>query len=57
MLGGLGIDTGIDLEALVDTAEWICGRLRRAPSPRSRVRCWRSGMRSWRLSEEDLDPR
>ena len=31
MLGGLGIDTGIDLEALVDTAEWICGRLGRAP--------------------------
>ncbi|MCB1901076.1 hydroxymethylglutaryl-CoA lyase [Cognatazoarcus halotolerans] len=31
MLDGLGIDSGVDLEALVDIAEWICTRLGRAP--------------------------
>ena len=31
MLDGLGIDSGVDLEALVDIAEWICARLGRAP--------------------------
>jgi hydroxymethylglutaryl-CoA lyase len=34
MLDGLGIDTGIDLDALVDTAGWISGQLGRAPVSR-----------------------
>ncbi|MCG5534726.1 hydroxymethylglutaryl-CoA lyase [Ectothiorhodospira mobilis] len=29
MLQGMGIETGIDLQALVDTAHWICHRLQR----------------------------
>ncbi len=32
MLDGLGIETGIDLERLVDTAAWISERLGRAPA-------------------------
>jgi len=32
MLDGLGIETGIDLDALVDTAGWISERLGRAPA-------------------------
>lgn len=35
LLNGLGIDTGVDLEALVDTSVWMAGKLGR-PSP-SRV--------------------
>jgi hydroxymethylglutaryl-CoA lyase len=31
LLQGLGIDSGIDLDKLVDTAAWICGQLGRAP--------------------------
>ncbi|MGL6109930.1 MAG: hydroxymethylglutaryl-CoA lyase [Rubrivivax sp.] len=34
MLDGLGIDTGIDLDALVDTAGWISGQLGRPPVSR-----------------------
>lgn len=34
MLHGLGIDTGIDLDALVDTAAWISGVLGRKPVSR-----------------------
>ena len=34
MLHGMGIDTGIDLEALVDTAAWISEQLGRAPQSR-----------------------
>jgi hydroxymethylglutaryl-CoA lyase len=34
MLNGLGIDTGIDLDALVDTAGWISGQLGRPPVSR-----------------------
>jgi hydroxymethylglutaryl-CoA lyase len=34
MLQGLGIDTGIDLDALVDTAAWISGVLGRKPASR-----------------------
>ena len=34
MLNGLGIDTGIDLDALVDTAAWISEQLGRPPASR-----------------------
>jgi len=34
LFGGLGIATGVDLEALVDTAVWISTRLGRAPASR-----------------------
>jgi hydroxymethylglutaryl-CoA lyase len=34
MLNGLGIATGIDLDALVDTAGWISARLGRPPVSR-----------------------
>ena len=34
MLDGLGIETGIDLDALVDTAAWISERLGRPPASR-----------------------
>ena len=34
MLNGAGIETGIDLRALVDTARWISARLDRAPASR-----------------------
>ena len=32
MLDGLGIETGISLDALVDTADWISERLGRPPA-------------------------
>lgn len=31
LLKGLGIDCGVDLDKLVDTAAWICGQFGRAP--------------------------
>ena len=34
LMHGLGIDTGIDLDALVDTAAWISAALGRAPASR-----------------------
>ena len=34
LLTGLGIDTGIDLDALVDTGVWITGQLKREPASR-----------------------
>ena len=34
LLNGLGIDTGIDLDVLVDTAAWISARLGRDPASR-----------------------
>ncbi len=34
MLDGLGIETGVDLDALVDTAAWISGQLGRPPASR-----------------------
>lgn len=34
LLNGLGIDTGIDLDALVDTAAWISAQLGREPASR-----------------------
>ncbi len=34
MLNGLGIETGIDLDALVDTAGWISAQLGRPPVSR-----------------------
>jgi hydroxymethylglutaryl-CoA lyase len=34
MLHGMGLDTGIDLDALVDTADWISAQLGRAPQSR-----------------------
>lgn len=34
MLHGMGLDTGIDLDALVDTAAWISTQLGRAPQSR-----------------------
>ena len=30
LLNGLGIETGVDLEKLVATGDWICGQLNRA---------------------------
>jgi hydroxymethylglutaryl-CoA lyase len=35
MLDGLGVETGVDLERLVDTGQWICGVLKREPSSRA----------------------
>ena len=32
LLGGLGIDCGVDLDRIVDTAAWICARLGRVPA-------------------------
>jgi hydroxymethylglutaryl-CoA lyase len=32
MLHGLGIDTGVDLDQLVEIGRWICTVLRREPS-------------------------
>ncbi len=37
MLHGLGIETGVDLEALVETSLWLAAELGR-PSPSSVVR-------------------
>ncbi|HST46145.1 MAG TPA: hydroxymethylglutaryl-CoA lyase [Luteimonas sp.] len=34
MLHGLGIDTGVDLDRLVDTGQWLAGRLGRASGSR-----------------------
>ena len=34
LLNGLGIDTGIDLDALVDSAAWISAQLGREPASR-----------------------
>ncbi|MGM0857821.1 MAG: hydroxymethylglutaryl-CoA lyase [Pseudomonadota bacterium] len=31
LLGGLGIDTGVDLQAVIDTGYWITGKLGRKP--------------------------
>lgn len=35
MLNGLGIDTGIELDAVVETGQWISGHLGRKPSSRA----------------------
>jgi len=35
MLNGLGITTGIDLDQVVETGQWICGVLGREPSTRA----------------------
>ena len=35
LLQGLGIDTGVDLDKLVDTGQWICGVLGREPSSKA----------------------
>jgi len=35
MLHGLGIETGVDLDMLVDIGQWICGVLGREPSSKS----------------------
>ena len=35
MLDGLGIETGINLERVVDTGQWICGILGREPSSKA----------------------
>lgn len=34
MLAGLGIDTGVDLDALIDTGLWLCAQLGRTTSSR-----------------------
>lgn len=34
MLNGMGIETGVDLEALIDVGRWICGVLGREPASR-----------------------
>jgi hydroxymethylglutaryl-CoA lyase len=39
MLHGLGIETGVDLPALVATSRWLAGELGR-PSPSALVRAW-----------------
>ncbi len=44
MLNGLGIETGVDLEQLVETSSWMAGRLGR-PSP-SRVVAALAGVRA-----------
>ena len=35
MLNGLGIETGIDLEKLVDTGQWICGAIGKEPASKA----------------------
>jgi hydroxymethylglutaryl-CoA lyase len=35
MLQGLGIETGVDLERLVDIGQWISGVLGREPSSKA----------------------
>jgi len=35
MLHGMGIDTGVDLDRLVDIGQWICGVLGKAPASRA----------------------
>jgi hydroxymethylglutaryl-CoA lyase len=35
MLQGMGIDTGVDLDRLVDIGQWICGVLGKAPASRA----------------------
>ncbi|OGA65711.1 MAG: hydroxymethylglutaryl-CoA lyase [Betaproteobacteria bacterium RIFCSPLOWO2_12_FULL_68_20] len=35
MMNGLGIETGVDLDKLVDIGEWICGLLGREPSSKA----------------------
>ena len=35
LLQGLGIETGVDLDKLVDTGQWICGVLGREPSSKA----------------------
>ena len=35
LLDGLGIETGVDLERVVDTGQWICGVLGREPSSKA----------------------
>ncbi len=45
MLHGLGLDTGVDLDAVIDTGRWISEQLGRAPASKlgrvaKRVACW-----------------
>ena len=42
-LQGAGVETGIDLEALVETSVWMAGQLGR-PSPSSVVRALSGGL-------------
>jgi len=35
LLNGLGVETGVDLERLVETGQWICGVLKREPSSKA----------------------
>jgi hydroxymethylglutaryl-CoA lyase len=35
MLNGLGIETGIDLDRLVDTGQWICGVIGKEPASKA----------------------
>jgi hydroxymethylglutaryl-CoA lyase len=39
MLDGLGIDTGVDMSALVQTSRWLASKLGR-PSPSRVVAAW-----------------
>jgi hypothetical protein len=41
MLHGMGIATGLDLDALVDAGAYISGVLGRPPVSRVAARCWR----------------
>ena len=43
LLDGLGIETGISLDGVVDAAAFISGVLGRKPCRASATRCWRSG--------------
>jgi hydroxymethylglutaryl-CoA lyase len=35
MLQGLGIETGVDLDLIVETGEWICSILNREPGSKA----------------------
>jgi hydroxymethylglutaryl-CoA lyase len=35
MLHGLGVKTGVDLDKVVDTGQWICGILKKAPASKA----------------------
>jgi hydroxymethylglutaryl-CoA lyase len=35
LLNGLGIRTGVDLEKVVDTGQWICGVIGKEPASKA----------------------
>jgi hydroxymethylglutaryl-CoA lyase len=46
MLDGLGVETGVDLDALVEVGRFISGRLGREPVSKANVALSRSGASS-----------